>query len=520
VSYTSAHRLGITTSDVVTFDRCPWAWINSVAIDVRGGYPPPPMPNPMREHMARTADLHRERVIRYLQQAHLAEAVDAEENISAQLSSHPAVLHPKWSWDDPHSPFTITASSDVLIRNQRGEARLGVAKLGHSSMRRVLISAAGGVEGLECSSVLAEPVVDVFFGDGEVEPRDLDDSREEWRVLLSGMAAALSRFEAGASLDWSAGEFDQCGRLGCQWCQDAIARHDDLFRIARIRLTQRQEIRRRGINTLSAFAEASEQDLIRRIGTLTPDELRSLHTQARVQFLSTEHPESAPTIEVIDQSVLEGLAPVREGDLYLDFESDPGYVEWPHDAPFTPNASGPEAWLGLEYLIGVMESGTELYRHWWSQSFSEEARRFREFLHELHLRHHNDPDFRVFHYAPYEVNALSRLAERHGYGSDIVENLVEKGVLVDLYKVVMRSIAVGSPSYSLKKLEALYFSGTEREGITQGADSVMAFTRYHELVIAAKPESESIRGDILEYNRVDCLSTKRLHQWLLSLART
>jgi uncharacterized protein len=118
------------------------------------------------------------------------------------------------------------------------------------------------------------------------------------------------------------------------------------------------------------------------------------------------------------------------------------------------------------------------------------------------------------------VNALSRLAERHGYGSDIVENLVEKGVLVDLYKVVMRSIAVGSPSYSLKKLEALYFSGTEREGITRGADSVMAFTRYHELVAAAKPESESIRGDILEYNRVDCLSTKRLHQWLLSLART
>ncbi|MGA1785231.1 MAG: ribonuclease H-like domain-containing protein, partial [Pontimonas sp.] len=346
----------------------------------------------------------------------------------------------------------------------------------------MLISAAGGVEGLECSSVSAEPVVDVFFGDGEVETRDLDDSREEWRVLLSGMAAALSQFEAGASLDWSAGEFDQCGRMGCEWCQDAIARHDDLFRIARIRSTQRQEIRRRGINTLSAFAEASEQDLIRRMGRLTPDELRSLHTQARVQFLSTEHPESAPAIEVIDQSVLEGLAPVREGDLYLDFESDPGYVEWPHDAPFTPSASGPETWLGLEYLIGVMESGTELYRHWWSQSFSEEARRFREFLDELHLRHHNDPDFRVFHYAPYEVNALSRLAERHGYGSDIVENLVEKGVLVDLYKVVMRSIAVGSPSYSLKKLEALYFSGTEREGITQGADSVMAFTRYHELV--------------------------------------
>lgn len=505
-----AGRLHLTTSDVVTFQRCPWAWVSQVSVDCDGAYPPPLLDEPMRELMGETAQEHRERVARFATLTLQAVEINPEVPLREQWDSTTSFLNASWQWSDSYSPFDIEAKADLLFVDD-GRARITMSKLGHSSKRALLMRAAGAYDGLLQLGIDAHPSLDVAFADGALERESLTEAREEWRETLSAMTMALDDYRAGASLDWWNSPFDQCGRLSCAWCQDALARHDDLFHVARIRRTHRRDLRRHGIETLSQFVAETTSELCERVGSIPQDDMLRLHTQASVQALSSSG--AGPlAVDVINLAELSALPAVREGDLYVDFESDPSYTEWVEGGRFEPGATGPQAWLGLEYLIGVMESGTEEYRAWWADSYSEEGDVFRSFLDELDTRHRADRDFRVYHYAPYEIQALRRLSERHSYGEDIVNALIDDGVMVDLYKVVMNSVAVGSPSYSLKKLERLYFTGDERAGITQGVDSVKAFSRYRQ-----HPEQSDLKQAILAYNRIDCLSTKRLHQWLVSL---
>ena len=510
MNLTDSERLRITTSDVVTFQRCEWAWVNTVAVACDGAYPAPRIDNPMRELMGEVAVEHRQRVERFAARSAHATPMNREAPLSEQWGSTTNLIDAVWEWSDRYSPFDIEAHADLLLQED-GQALITMTKLGNSSMRALRMRSAGGFDGLTQLRIDALPELSVAFADGTLERDSLVDMREQWRETLGEMTKTLENYLAGAPLDWWETPFDQCGRLTCEWCQDALSRNNDLFHIARIRRTHRRELRRHGIHTMSDFVAETPAELAERVASISRDDIDRLHTQASVQTLSQKK-SGPPAVKIIDPAELASLPPVRSGNLYLDFESDPSYTEWVQGASFEPGASGPRTWIGLEYLIGVLESGSEEYRSWWSDSFADEGEAFAAFIDELISRHQADRDFRVFHYAPYEIQALNRLSERHGYGHDHVTELIESGVMVDLYKVVMNSVAVGSPSYSLKKLEELYFTGTERAGITQGVDSVKAFSRYRH-----DPQQSGLKSDILSYNHVDCLSTKRLHQWLVDV---
>jgi len=510
VNLTDADRLRITTSDVVTFQRCEWAWVNAVAVAWDGAYPAPPIDNPMRELMGSVAQEHRQRVERFATHSAHASPMNHEAPLIEQWDSTTNLIGAVWDWSDQYAPFDIEAHADLLL-HEDGQALITMAKLGHSSMRALQLQSAGGFDGLLQLGIDARPELSVAFADGTLERDSLVDMREQWRENLGAMAGALEVYRAGAPLDWWETPFDQCGRLSCEWCQDALSRNGDLFHIARIRRTQRRELRRHGIHTVSHFVAETPAELAQRVASIPRDDIERLHTQASVQVLS-EQGGGPPAAKIIDPTELATLSPVRAGDLYLDFESDPSYTEWERGDRFEPGASGPRTWIGLEYLIGVVESDSEEYRSWWSESFAQEGEAFAAFIDELASRHRDNPNFRVFHYAPYEIQALNRLSERHGYGHNRVTELIDAGVMVDLYKVVMNTVAVGSPSYSLKKLEQLYFTGRERAGITQGVDSVKAFSLYRQ-----DSGQSGLKEDIISYNRVDCLSTKRLHQWLVDL---
>ena len=66
---------------------------------------------------------------------------------------------------------------------------------------------------------------------------------------------------------------------------------------------------------------------------------------------------------------------------------------------------------------------------------------------------------------------------------------------------------MGTPSYSLKKLEALYMEA-RTQAITDAGSSIDEFERWLET------GDEQILADIEEYNRIDCESTKLLRDWL------
>lgn len=94
-------------------------------------------------------------------------------------------------------------------------------------------------------------------------------------------------------------------------------------------------------------------------------------------------------------------------------------------------------------------------------------------------------------------------------------------MLVDLYAVVRSSVRVGSPSYSIKRLEPLYMGADLRDpdGVTGGGESIVEYQRYREAVTRGDAAGAAERlTDLREYNEYDCLSTLRLRDWLLDHA--
>ncbi len=513
------NRLLISTRDVVDFDRCPWAWLKQAEVDLRGGYPAPEIDQPIRELIAKTAQIHRSRVEGYLA-SHYSEVVapDSPEGrieVVGPTAAKSAIIRPYWRWSDPNSPFDLEHQADALIPTPTNQRRLLVSALGHSSISKKELASALAVRGLRALGVDAEDTIDVAYANGEYQLRDLSDFLDKAATTVVAMAELYRKWsEESMSLDWWETPVDQCGRQTCPWCQDALSSRNDLFHTARLRRSYRRELKARGIHTIDELAHSTFGELGAQIDTIPADQLRLLQIQATLQVLSAQSPDAAPAFHVHNPTRLGTLPPVNPADLYLDFEGDPSYHEWQVGEAFQRGLFKPSSWLGLDYLIGIVESDSDQYRSWWAESFAQEGEAFRSFIDYVTKRQAVFPGLRIFHYAPYEITALRKLAARHGYGSEAVESWVDKGVLVDLYRELLGSIAVGTPSYSLKKLEPLYFTDPRREGIVGGAESVVAFSRC--LSETDEAGRARIRQGILDYNEADCLSTKRLHQWMLS----
>ena len=118
------------------------------------------------------------------------------------------------------------------------------------------------------------------------------------------------------------------------------------------------------------------------------------------------------------------------------------------------------------------------------------------------------PDFHIYHYAPYEPTVLKRLMGRHGVREEQVDDLLRRGVFVDLYRVVRQGLRASVESYSIKKMEPFY--GFERDVDLRKASRALAdFGAW--LALEGDGDEDSVLLDEIEgYNRDDCVSTLRL----------
>src|SRR2546430_1012258 len=113
----------------------------------------------------------------------------------------------------------------------------------------------------------------------------------------------------------------------------------------------------------------------------------------------------------------------------------------------------------------------------------------------------------VYRYAAYEPNALKWLASTYATREQEVDRLLRGRLLVDLYRVVRQSVQVGTESYSLKELEALY-RGMRTTEIVDAASSIVAYEDWLD------PRDQRRLDEVLAYNADDCLSTAQLRDWL------
>ena len=225
--------------------------------------------------------------------------------------------------------------------------------------------------------------------------------------------------------------------------------------------------------------------------------------QARIQAIGRERKEAyyefrEPCDEEHGLALLPSPTP---DDIFLDFEGN-HFVE-----------DGVQ-----EYLTGWVTRGAdgrEDYTALWAHSVAEEKRAFERFMDTATAMLQRNPGAHIYHYAPYEPVALKRLMGRFASRETELDALLRGGVCVDLHTVVKRAIIASVERYSIKDLEC--FFGYERE---QALREASMSRRAVETAIEAGVLDDTFDDHcriVEQYNREDCVSTRRLRDWLEDL---
>jgi uncharacterized protein len=285
---------------------------------------------------------------------------------------------------------------------------------------------------------------------------------------------------------------------------------DHLVRVAGITIGQIKKLKGAGVSTMTALASTSGAQ----IPKLAADSLEKLVAQARLQCATREDRvkarDATARYEILGQRGSNGepvglaaLPPAHPADVFFDME---GY----------PLAAG-----GLEYLFGAVsidpETSSLIFHDWWAHSREQEKLAFEGFIDWVHKRWKDNIGMHVYHYANYEVAAVSRLSTRHDTRQDEVDELLRGNVFVDLHKTVRHGLRIGEDSYSLKSIEHLYRPKRSTE-VTTAVDSIV---RYAHWLGSKQPPAwheSAILKDIRDYNEDDCKSTVELAGWLRKLA--
>ncbi|MGV9194322.1 TM0106 family RecB-like putative nuclease [Microbacterium sp. MC2] len=561
-------RIVWSASDLKAAAECEFAWLR--AIDAKlGRVPAVEDPEDLTlqragrlgtEHERRVLDDYRRRFpgrvveiaeTRSSDAAGLARAVG--ETTEALASDAAVIYQAAFATED------FVGFADFLVRDDAGRWLVQDTKLARHARVTALMQLAAYADQLDRLGVAVAPDVELLLGDGTTSTHALRDiapvfslRRARLRALIADRD--LSAGAAGAPIAWGdergALRIVACGR--CPTCDLEAIAHRDLLLVAGMRPVQRERLRAAGIHTIDALAEAREAP-----DRMSWDTFSSLRTQARLQLASpagglapitavptevaaatatvpagavaaasatavavadTEtvaDPADAvaplppvPTYEVVFAKALGALPRPDAGDLFFDFEGDPLFTE------------GEGHQWGIDYLFGWTDVH-DRYSVLWAHTFAEERQAFERFLDMVQAQRQAHPGMHIYHYAPYEPTHLLAMAAKYGVRESEVDRLLADGVFVDLYPIVRRALRVGSRSYSIKKLEPLYMGADVRTSdVQRGDDSIVQYVQARALTDAGETEAaQRILDDLADYNRYDCVSTRRLRNWLIDRAR-
>jgi len=558
-------RIVWSASDLKAAAECEFAWLR--AIDARlGRVAAVEEPEDLTlERAGRLGTVHERRVLddyvaRYgdrvavipeVRSSDAAALADAVARTNAALASDAEVIYQAAFATDSFVGF-----ADFLVRDDAAGSGAGRpwivqdTKLARHARVTALMQLAAYVAQLDRLGVPRSHRVQLLLGDGSVSEHEVDDLLPVFTLRRERLAALiadrhLERGAAGEPIAWGdpRGELSvvACGR--CATCDAEVVASRDLLLVAGMRPVQRERLRAAGIDTIEQLAGAFAAP-----AGMNPDVFASLRTQARLQLespagtpplvapkartarhdvqgavsdgalavlLAEASPAAAPPIpvfEVVAPQALGALPRPDHGDMFFDFEGDPLHTE-------PPVPGEPTQW-GIDYLFGWVDT-REQYTALWAHSFAEEKRALETFLDIVNLRRQQFPGMHIYHYAPYEPSHLLAMAARHGVREADVDRLLRDGVFVDLYPIVRRALRVGSRSYSIKKLEPLYMGDEVRTSdVQKGDESIVRYVEARALQAdGAAAEATLVFEDLADYNRYDCVSTRRLRDWLVDRAR-
>ncbi|TFD67532.1 bifunctional RecB family nuclease/DEAD/DEAH box helicase [Cryobacterium sp. Hb1] len=512
-----------SASDLSAASVCEFAFLRRIdeKLGRIDGVPEPV--DAMRARTSRLGDEHEHRVLeRYRQDYAVVEIARPErisrpafevaaENTRLAFAEHADVIFQATFFDSDYGPPNIAGPivflgfADFIVRQSDHTWLVQDTKLARHARVTALLQLAAYAEQLERIGVDPAATVELLLGDGSVSVHQLADIRPVYRKRKQRLVQIITeRLGDSAFVRWGDPRYTVCGR--CVTCELEAQKHRDLLLVAGLRLTQRARLAAAGLCTIDELAASGGA-----IDGMADSTLAALRIQARLQLQAVAG--TAPPVDLCNPGALAVLPEPNPGDIFFDFEGDPLYTE-------DTATEGATAQWGLDYLFGLVDVD-ESFRAFWAHTWAEEKQALTDFLAYLVERRARYPGMHVYHYAAYERTHLLSLAARHGVGEDQVDQLLRENVLVDLYPLVRKSMRVGSRSYSIKKLEPLYMGSELRGGeVTNAADSITEYAGARDLhAHGDTAEAQRMLESIADYNRYDCVSTLRLRDWLLALAR-
>lgn len=388
--------------------------------------------------------------------------------------------------------------TDFIVRAENGGYEIWDTKLARKSKPYHLVQLCCYAEMLNPLNGGMPEIIRVVLGNQRIAPYRTTEFYHSYLHLKGAFLAQMDAFSLDAEPPFTDPRADHR-----QWTSHAdawLAARDHLAQVAGINISQIRKLEAAGIGTVQQLAETE----LLRVPKLSEEIFAKVRAQARIQVKARTMPEGGPPpFEVLrppadaPQFGLALLPPASPGDVYFDIEGYPLEND------------------GLEYLLGAtyLVNGQPEFKDWWAHDDDEEKRSFEAFIDWVVTRWRDDPGMHIYHYAPYEVTAMKRLMGKYGTREAEVDALLRNRVFIDLYRVVRQGVLIGSPSYSLKKVEKLYLP--PREGDVQNAAASIVY--YAQWMESGEPDTwtqSPILKKIRDYNEVDCESTWLLATWL------
>ncbi|MGR2752766.1 TM0106 family RecB-like putative nuclease [Agromyces arachidis] len=523
--YLSGGTVVTSASDLKKASDCEFAFLRELDVKLGRDALFEPVADAMLERAGRLGDEHEERVLqRYRDEfgAGVVEIARPDLRDPEQVEAAVAATRDAFASGAPvvfQATFVddgFVGFADFIVRQPDGRYLVQDSKLARRARVTALLQLAAYAAQLDRLGIPRADTVELLLGDGTTSSHRLDDIEPVYLLRRDRLRHLVAeRLADDGPVAWGDPRYAFDGR--CPTCDLEVQAHRDLLLVAGLRTTQRAHFIEAGISTIDELASSTGA-----VEGVLDATLEGLRVQARLQLAaeaaeldaaasgtrSPDDPPLPPPVEVREPGALAAIPEPDPGDLFFDFEGDPLYTE------------GAATRWGLDYLFGMIDV-EERFTPIWAHDFDEEREALVRFLAFVKERRERHPGLHIYHYASYERTHLTSIAARHGVGEAEVDQLLADGVLVDLYPIVKRAVRVGSRSYSIKKLEPLYMGDELREAdVKSGGDSILEYVRARELLSTGETDAgRRVLDDLAEYNRYDCVSTLRLRDWLLGLAR-
>ncbi|WP_264785383.1 TM0106 family RecB-like putative nuclease [Aquiluna sp. KACHI24] len=417
----------------------------------------------------------------------------------------------------------VFSAEGLLARQKFGVDFTGYsawdAKFASNAKADYALQVAIYIEGLDALGLKAEnsrhglllgsrTIVD--FEEGEIVPATRLARDELVRTIESitsdGDAAVARKLD---DFTWHCDSNSECSI--CEYpelCEDDRLATSDLLLVAGLGGSLRSKLIAAGLDTMDELAAAREKP-----HTVSLQTFERVRAQAQIQIRQRDADE--PVHEILENPAIQYLPKQVDGDVFFDMEG------------FPYESDG-----GLEYLFGnwTRDGG---FKGFWAHNREEEKQAFIDFMTWVVERMERFPGAHIYHYASYEQTALRRLSIRHGVMQSELADLQREGRFVDLYPIVLKSMRVGEPKYSIKNLESHYGFKREKIGdasVATAADSIVGYDEWRLHTKAANDESldvetraksakqaEDLLDALMRYNRDDVKSTQWLYDWLAGM---